>query len=481
MGKEARIGIGIIGTLLVVLVAALAWKMARPDEPATSRESEASAGTTDAADTEPAAERDSPTVLVAAAGTAPPPNEGPRTADYWTAPSSSEHDAPSAPMYPDGGAPQDHQSPLSESGEPLWASGAAAARDDEVPDGPETGVAYSPATAFPPRYGDQYMPPETIPANAYDYDYEDNEAGDPYGEGRGEGRAAAQEHPLREASGGASAGFAGAASAEPDHRHDTPWGGQRQEVDEPYTPGTTGRYGQPAATPSRDESPYADPSHPNPSYASPSYAAPSYTGPSAQSPPGSPLSSSPSYTTPSGLGQAAAVPASRGPAGENLRSADGTYEVRPNDSYWTISQRLYGTGAFFKALAQHNRLKHPHADRLRVGDTILAPTEEELTDWYPDLCPRPEHREAMERRATAASTSGGYAGGRVYVVEQGDTLFDIARYELGRASRWVDIYQLNRQQLGPSFDYLTPGMRLVLPEDGGGDNVASRPDALTPR
>ena len=35
--------------------------------------------------------------------------------------------------------------------------------------------------------------------------------------------------------------------------------------------------------------------------------------------------------------------------------SDGKYEVQPNDSYWTISERLYGTGAYFKALTQHNR------------------------------------------------------------------------------------------------------------------------------
>ena len=51
----------------------------------------------------------------------------------------------------------------------------------------------------------------------------------------------------------------------------------------------------------------------------------------------------------------------------------------------------------------------------------------------------------------------------VYVVEEGDTLFDIARYELGKASRWADIYNLNRDVLGKDYNYLTPGMQLVLP------------------
>jgi nucleoid-associated protein YgaU len=56
-------------------------------------------------------------------------------------------------------------------------------------------------------------------------------------------------------------------------------------------------------------------------------------------------------------------------------------------------------------------------------------------------------------------------GGRVYVVEKGDTLFDIARYELGKPSRWAEIYDLNQDVLGDDFHFLEPGTELVLPSD----------------
>ena len=36
---------------------------------------------------------------------------------------------------------------------------------------------------------------------------------------------------------------------------------------------------------------------------------------------------------------------------------------------------------------------------------------------------------------------------------EGDTLFNIARYELGKASRWVEIYEFNRDLLGKDFNY----------------------------
>ncbi len=79
-----------------------------------------------------------------------------------------------------------------------------------------------------------------------------------------------------------------------------------------------------------------------------------------------------------------------------------------------------------------------------------------------------------------ASTHSPYAGGRTYEVQEGDTLFDIARNELGKASRWAEIYDLNRDALGKDFDYLTPGMQLVLPTKDmpmSADKTTRRPGA----
>ena len=59
---------------------------------------------------------------------------------------------------------------------------------------------------------------------------------------------------------------------------------------------------------------------------------------------------------------------------------------------------------------------------------------------------------------------------------EGDTLFNIARYELGKASRWAEIYDLNRDVLGKDFNYLTPGTQLTLPE-GQKTDIIARPPA----
>ncbi len=160
------------------------------------------------------------------------------------------------------------------------------------------------------------------------------------------------------------------------------------------------------------------------------------------------------------------------------RRDDGKYEVQPNDSFWTISEKLYGTGAYFKALAQQNRGKGASEDRLRPGDVISAPAVAELEKSYPDLCPKPSRREALQSqsRVSAVSTRQSYRTGRTYTVAEGDTLFNIARYELGKASRWAEIYELNRDVLGKDFNYLTPGTQLALPDSEKSDSLTRQPN-----
>jgi nucleoid-associated protein YgaU len=144
---------------------------------------------------------------------------------------------------------------------------------------------------------------------------------------------------------------------------------------------------------------------------------------------------------------------------------DGKYEVQPGDSYWTISERVYGSGGYYQALAEQNRGKVGNVNRLTPGDVISAPSVVQLEKIYPELCPKASRRETQESRTMAVSTRGSYRGGRTYTVTEGDTLFNIARYELGKAGRWVELYDLNRDLLGKDFNYLTPGMKLVLPDD----------------
>ena len=158
---------------------------------------------------------------------------------------------------------------------------------------------------------------------------------------------------------------------------------------------------------------------------------------------------------------------------------DGKYEVQPNDSYWTISEKLYGTGNYFQALAQQNRGRGASEDQLRPGDLISAPTMAQLEQTYPALCPKPGHREALQaqNRVSTVSSRQSFRGGRTYTVAEGDTLFTIARYELGKASRWAEIYEINRDVLGKDFNYITPGTQLTMPEGEKSDSLTRQPSS----
>jgi nucleoid-associated protein YgaU len=166
-------------------------------------------------------------------------------------------------------------------------------------------------------------------------------------------------------------------------------------------------------------------------------------------------------------------------------SRDGEqYAVQPNDSYWTISEKAYGTGAFFKALYQYNRKKRKDADDLHVGQTLLVPDENVLRRSYPDLCPKPRRNIASVQQRMVSASSRLRGPGKVYTVVDGDTLFEIARHELGKPSRWGEIYELNRDILGDDFDYLRAGTELILPSTESkprSETAVRPPEAIYPR
>jgi nucleoid-associated protein YgaU len=213
----------------------------------------------------------------------------------------------------------------------------------------------------------------------------------------------------------------------------------------------------------------------------PAYGASSSPAYGAGAPPAYGAGSPPAY------GSASAAPADGMTAGALSSPYSGSgaphlYTVQPNDNYWKISEKVYGTGAYFQALAEHNRKKIPDENRLRPGDTVSIPPVGDLEKKYADLCPKPSHRDTTRRQLATASTispaSQQLGGGRVYVVQEGDNLYDIARWELGKVTRWPEIYDLNREALGSDPDHLTPGMRLVLPGDrpGAVNKVTERPE-----
>ena len=171
------------------------------------------------------------------------------------------------------------------------------------------------------------------------------------------------------------------------------------------------------------------------------------------------------------------------PAGNGQYNGQETvYTAEAGDNYWTISRKQYGMGRYFAALAEYNKARIPDPRKLKPGMKVVIPTSAVLTEKYAHLI------SGAEPSKTYAPQTADAAGGAIqqvgffvdptgqplYRVAEGDTLSDIAQSTLGRSSRWVQIYGLNRENLKTPND-LKLGMVLRLPQDASG--VQAAPDA----
>lgn len=162
------------------------------------------------------------------------------------------------------------------------------------------------------------------------------------------------------------------------------------------------------------------------------------------------------------------------------------YEIQPEDSYWKISMKVYGTARYFLALSRYNEDRIPDTKRMRPGIKILTPSIEELEAKYPDLFPKRSVRKAPAGESaehssgvqTAAAQESGFFRNREgrpnYRVGENDTLSGIARDHLGRASRWVQVYEMNRDRI-PDPDSLKIGTVLRLPADASNVQLVRMP------
>lgn len=141
------------------------------------------------------------------------------------------------------------------------------------------------------------------------------------------------------------------------------------------------------------------------------------------------------------------------------------YVVQPDDNFWNISQKVYGDGSYYRALFAYNSDRYAHAEDVRAGSVLDVPPAEVLKQRYPELV---GGAVGGDGRPTDASLAGGRPAAAgvsaTYTVREGDTLFDIARRQLGKASRWNEIYELNRSVLGENLENLRPGMQIQLPQ-----------------
>jgi nucleoid-associated protein YgaU len=147
--------------------------------------------------------------------------------------------------------------------------------------------------------------------------------------------------------------------------------------------------------------------------------------------------------------------------------------VRNSDNFWSISKDVYGTSRYFRALAAHNRKRIPDPKKMRSGMKVLVPSRGILEQNYPHLIAglrksrhRVAHAGGIQKTSSKKPNGFNYTATGIPYFRIGgkDTLTGIAKRHLGRSSRWIQIYELNRNRLKNPHD-LKIGMELRLPAD----------------
>jgi len=126
------------------------------------------------------------------------------------------------------------------------------------------------------------------------------------------------------------------------------------------------------------------------------------------------------------------------------------YTIKHGDTFWSIARAEYGNAAYFNAIQRANPGIDP--GRIKAGDSIILPDKNEV------VAPAA----AVARQPSAADLVIDQT--KQYRVQAGDNLSSISKKLYGRADKWVQIYELNKELIGQNPAALKRDMILALPE-----------------
>jgi nucleoid-associated protein YgaU len=145
------------------------------------------------------------------------------------------------------------------------------------------------------------------------------------------------------------------------------------------------------------------------------------------------------------------------PAGALLKTLDGLqdsilpemklYTCVEGDSYRKIADTYSGDWTKFTVLRRSNE-----------GRNVLEPGLVIFVPVFDSEAPAT----AVAPKVGAAGTSAPVASGKIHVVKEGESLWKIAKQELGNGGRWQEIADLNKDVL-PNPKVVKAGLRLRLP------------------
>ncbi|MCR9116346.1 MAG: LysM peptidoglycan-binding domain-containing protein [bacterium] len=147
-------------------------------------------------------------------------------------------------------------------------------------------------------------------------------------------------------------------------------------------------------------------------------------------------------------------PAQLATSAQPIANAFATTPILPNDTIWVIAERHYPSPQFAHALWRHNQAKFESPSDLPAGRLLEVPSADYLRHAYPDT---------FASNSPETNVAQPAASAQEYVIRDGDTLFTIARAQLGATQRWVELFRLNRNVVGDDPTRLPVGQVLSLP------------------
>jgi nucleoid-associated protein YgaU len=142
------------------------------------------------------------------------------------------------------------------------------------------------------------------------------------------------------------------------------------------------------------------------------------------------------------------------------KTEDEVITVSEKDTLWDLATKIYGDGRLFAAVHEANRDKLNGQAKLTNGLKLRFPAKAQLLREFRAFIPQ----DILDDSATPSNSDS--SNRREYTTRNGDTLFSIAREELGQASRYVEILELNSTQLSKTTrhgDELAADLMLELP------------------
>jgi nucleoid-associated protein YgaU len=131
------------------------------------------------------------------------------------------------------------------------------------------------------------------------------------------------------------------------------------------------------------------------------------------------------------------------------KESNRTHVVAQGETFVSIARAVYGDGRYYQAIVDANPSVTP--ERLKPGMTIQLPPDSQV-------------KESRKSSKAAAAASSSASDGKTYTVQKDDSLYRIAKKLYGNGEKSADLYEANKQVIGPDSTRLKIGMVLTLPE-----------------